>query len=232
MNPEQPIRLHLGCGENYLAGYTNVDLPVEHQTVMQTRADLYADVRTLNYAENSVSEVRTHHMLEHFSRQEAIKLLLRWRRWLRADGVLHVETPDFEEGVKRFTSGNMHTKFAVARHLFGSQEAAWAFHLDWWGEEKFRFVLPRLGYEIIELEKRASYLGRIPIEKVGAAINRFAPESVKNATGDRLDNIIVKAKKMPRVIDERAAARDILSCSLVGTEKKTLEVWIREIFPE
>ena len=89
------VKLHLGCGANYLEGYVNVDLPQEGQTVMNAKADIYQDIRTLQYQENSVDEIRNHHLLEHFTRQEALKLLLQWRNWLKPGGVLFVETTDF-----------------------------------------------------------------------------------------------------------------------------------------
>ena len=89
------LKLHLGCGMNYLEGYINIDLPLDNQTIMRARADVYADIRTLKYAEDSVDEIRTHHLLEHFSRTESLRLLLQWRKWLSPGGLLHVETPDF-----------------------------------------------------------------------------------------------------------------------------------------
>ena len=95
------VKLHLGCGQNYLEGYVNVDLPSEGQTVMNAQADVYQDIRTLSYQENSVDEIRNHHLLEHFNRQEAIKLLLQWRRWLKIGGLLYIETPDFETMAKK-----------------------------------------------------------------------------------------------------------------------------------
>jgi len=43
-------RIHLGCGEVYLPGYVNIDLPPQHQTVMRKiKADIYADISRLNY---------------------------------------------------------------------------------------------------------------------------------------------------------------------------------------
>lgn len=83
---QRELKLHLGCGDNYLAGYLNIDLPPSRQTVVKTKADLYADIRVLDYPEGSVDEIRSHHVFEHFSRQEALKLLANWRRWLKVGG--------------------------------------------------------------------------------------------------------------------------------------------------
>ena len=208
---------------HYLEGYVNVDLPPVEQTIMHSKADVYKDIRELEYADNSVDEVRNHHLLEHFSRQEAIKLLLQWRRWLRPGGLLFVETPDFERGAEDFVRAGLHEKFVIARHLFGSQESSWAFHRDFWGEEKFRFVLGTLGFEDIVCEPKTLYTSKHIPDRLSHIARNVVPGIV-----DPLHNITVKAHKSPRDIDEMAAARAILSMSLLGKEEEILEVWMDE----
>ena len=94
-NRIEPMKLHLGCGQQYLQGYVNVDYPAsEHQVQKSLRADLYTDLTKLSYPVASIEEVRLHHVFEHFSRPVALALLCRWRDWLAPGGRLHVETPD------------------------------------------------------------------------------------------------------------------------------------------
>ncbi len=221
------IKLHLGCGENYMKGYVNVDLPPSEHTVMHPKADVYQDIRTLAYAEGVVAEVRAHHLLEHFSRQEALRILLQWRGWLTVGGILFVETPDFETSIRQFIEGDMDVKFETARHIFGSEESGWAFHRDWWGEEKYRFVLPLLGFEIIELRKEITYLGvgRIPL--IGSALVRSGIDTLQGVPGGHLANITVKARKTSASINADHALRGILKRSLVGFEREILDVWMK-----
>jgi len=220
---QNPIRLHLGCGMNYLPGYVNVDLPPLEQTVMHSRADVYKDIRELEYADNSVDEIRSHHLLEHFSRPEAIKLLLQWRKWLRPGGLLSVETPDFEKGARAFAEAGLNEKFKIARHLFGSQESGWALHKDFWGEEKFRFVLGKLGFEHIVCEAQTLYTSKSLPDRFSHVAKKIFPGKV-----DNLHNIIVKAYKTAQGVDEMAVAREILGMSLLGKEEEILEVWMDE----
>src|SRR3989339_372730 len=214
------VKLHLGCGQNYLEGYVNVDLPSEGQTVMNAQADVYQDIRTLSYQENSVDEIRNHHLLEHFNRQEAIKLLLQWRRWLKIGGMLFIETPDFETMAKKFSKAGLEEKFKLARHIFGSHEADWATHKDWWGEGKFGFVLSKLGFEDIKIEKISNMTSKMIPDRL-ASIGKIIP-----GVSDCLDNVVVKAKKSGIVIDEKRVAEEILSMSLIGKEKEILNVWL------
>ena len=224
----KPIKLHLGCGRRYLRGYINIDLPPEKQELMKAKADVYKDIRNLEYSENSIDEIRNHHLLEHFTRQEAIKLLLQWRGWLKPGGFLVVETPDFEESAKLFLNADLKTKFKIARHIFGSSESDWAIHRDFWTKEKFEFVLTKLGFEIVSIKQFNSVLGRIP--KTSFLIKKFLPQKIRKIFADDLPNILIKAKKLDKTINEKEMTKEILTMSLVGSEKEILDIWLKQVF--
>ena len=222
------LKLHLGCGGNYLDGYINIDLPEEEQNLMRAKADIYKDIRDLKYPQNSVDEVRNHHLLEHFTRQEALKLLFQWRRWLKPGGLLVIETPDFERCLELFLRSDLKTRFKIARHIFGSHESDWAIHRDFWTRGKFKFILTELGFEIIEIKQFNSVLGKIP--KTSPLIGKIPSPKIKNKLADILPNILVKARKLNKEIDERKAAKEILSMSLVGSEREILDIWLKQVF--
>lgn len=226
------LRLHLGCQENYLPGYINIDLPPEAHTAEKVKADVYADVRTLSYEPETVDEVRSHHMLEHFSRQEALVLLARWHKWLKMDGMLHVETPDFEESAKKFVgTHDINEQFQIARHIFGSHEADWAYHKDFWSEEKFRFVLRELGYGDLAFENFSNNLEQKIPKLKGSFVAK--QEKLLGKLGkygfNALPNIVCFAKKTIKDVNYEQAIKKILSMSLVGREEKILDVWMREV---
>src|SRR5688572_678533 len=119
---EAPLRLHLGCGEQYLDGYVNIDFPPsEHSVQLSSPADELADITRLTYARGSVDEVRLHHVFEHFDRPTALRLLIDWRLWLADGGRLTIETPDFEACARAFTRRlRIRRRGVLARHVFGS----------------------------------------------------------------------------------------------------------------
>lgn len=227
-----PLRLHLGCQNNYLKGYINIDLPVAEQTIEPVRADLYCDVRDLTYPSNTIAEIRAHHLLEHFSRTEALVLLSRWHRWLKSGGRLIVETPDFEAAVHKFISGGLRDQFAIGRHLFGSQEAAWANHLDFWYEDKFQLVLTELGYGDFRFERFSNNIEQKlrPFRAIDAA--RYEPILKKFGTlgFNVMPNIICSARKTISDVDYEMVIYDILSLSLIGRERQIIDVWMKEVF--
>lgn len=225
------MKLHLGCQEKYLEGYVNIDLPPEAHTVRKAKVDLEADVRKLSYEPETIEEVRSHHLLEHFSRQESLVLLARWHKWLTMGGLLHVETPDFEESAKKFVKANLDEQFVLARHIFGSHEAPWAIHQDFWSEPKYRYVLRELGFGDFRFEKISNNLeAKVPALK-GSFIAK--QENVLKHLGplgfNILPNIVCFARKVESNVDYRAAIRRILEKSLVGRETNILDVWMKEV---
>jgi len=145
-----PNRLHLGCGEQYLQGYINIDYPSSQHTVQhKVVADVFADIRSIVLPEKCVDEIRLHHVFEHFDRSSALAQLIRWHEWLKINGTIHIETPDTMGCAKILVSDTDYaTKQAVMRHAFGSQEAHWAYHLDGWYQEKFQKVLSLMGFNV------------------------------------------------------------------------------------
>ncbi len=225
----EKLKLHLGCGHLYLQGYENVDYPQDSHTTITVKADKYCDLKTLDYSSGSVSEIRLHHVFEHFNRQWAYKLLSIWHQWLEPGGTLIIETPDFDECAKRYVAGDLAYRFKLLRHMRGSEEAHWAYHLDGWGEDKFKFVLAKFGFGDFQFKKTLAYHSNIAIPKVGGAINRTPFEGLKDATGDRLPNITVTCKKTEEHPHYEAAIRELLKMSMVGKETEMYHVWLREV---
>ena len=167
----QPLRLHLGCGATRLEGYINIDFPQDKHNVMTSAADAEADiVKDLQFPENSVDEIRSHHMLEHFSRVIALAQLIKWHHWLKPDGVLIIETPDFMTSVEQLINADYKQKMAIVRHLVGDQAADWGFHVDQWFDERFETTLSAFGFHVTNVKKSTwnvwPYLASVTVEAI------------------------------------------------------------------
>ncbi|MBK7953705.1 MAG: methyltransferase domain-containing protein [Candidatus Accumulibacter sp.] len=95
------MKIHLGCGSNYLDGWVNLDLdsPV---------ADTHADLRNpLPYPDASVDFIFNEHFLEHLSREQGVVFLRECRRVLKPGGVFRVSTPDLRWLVAQYVSGKL-----------------------------------------------------------------------------------------------------------------------------
>ena len=230
---DSKTKIHLGCGEKYLEGYVNIDFPADEHTIMKPKADILTDIRQLEYPENSIDEIRSHHLFEHFSRTDAIDLLLKWRRWLKPDGVLRIETPDFYRCCRWFIFSNFEERMQLMRHIFGSQEARWAYHLDGWGKQKFKFFLKKLGFYRIKFKKSPGVL-KIFVSYIFRRLEFlrkiFGSDLYEKVSYLRLPNIEVFAQKANIETDEGKIRKELLMFSLVGDEFKKgqmLNVWLR-----
>lgn len=230
----EKIKLHLGCGKKYLEGYINIDFPLSEHTVISVKADVYKDIRDLEYPENSIDEIRSHHLFEHFPRAEAVDLLLKWRKWLKPGGILRIETPDFYRCSKWFIFSNLKERMQLSRHIFGSQEAKWAYHLDGWEKQKFNFFLKKLGFFKIKFKKSPDFLKFFIsyfFRRLKFLQRVFGQELYKRISYLRLPNIEVFTKKTKMDIDEDKVKKELLKLSLVGyelEEDKLLNVWLKK----
>ena len=91
------MKLHLGCGEKYLEGFTHVDL------LNFDHIDYQNAVDDLSFASDlSVELIYASHVLEHTGRKDFEEVLKEWYRVLKPTGVLRLAVPDFESCVKYY----------------------------------------------------------------------------------------------------------------------------------
>ena len=84
------VKLHLGCGDIHLPGYTNVDIrPLPG-------VDLVCDCRALGVPDESVDLIYSCALIEEFGRFEWVDVLRHWFAKLRPGGLLRLSTSDFE----------------------------------------------------------------------------------------------------------------------------------------
>ena len=204
------MKLHLGCGQVYLEGYTNIDFPLSEHTVQEKSiADEFHDLTKLHYKSKSIDEVRLHHVYEHFPRHVALALLVSWHTWLKRGGSIRIEVPDFEESSRLVLDkkATEHDRKVALRHIFGSNEAPWATHYEGWSERSLREVCELLGFKKVEIEKTSYMATR---------------------------NVIVKATKGFGEIDEKKArklaAKYLKSFTVNDSEFEVslLKIWLSE----
>ena len=195
----RPLRLHLGCGEIRFDGYVNIDYPPDLHNVMNVQPDAYANILRLDFPAESVDEVRLHHVFEHFNRETALALLIRWQAWLKEGGLLRIETPDLMGSAKTLTSwrSSWRMKMAAARHLAGDQAASWGYHLDHWFPERFERTFSRLGF--VKIKTVASQWPHEPhlanVEATGLK-ERRTPEQQLQAADELLwESTVADAEK-------------------------------------
>ena len=75
------MKLHIGCGDKYLAGYKHLD------TRQFPHVDYVGKAEDLSrFDDGSVDEIYACHILEHFKRAEVSSVLKEWHRVLKHGG--------------------------------------------------------------------------------------------------------------------------------------------------
>lgn len=187
------MKLHLGCGQRYLEGYTNIDFPPsEHTVQVASVADEHADLLNLKFPENSVGEIRLHHVFEHFPRYTACALVAAWQSWLSEGGILRIEVPDMLlTGLASINPFASRFRRRVAeRHLFGSHEAAWAGHKEGYTSRDLRALLSVFGLRVIK-KSRNSWRGTYNIDLTAKKWRLLTRSACKDASSNYLRGFLL-----------------------------------------
>ncbi|MCA0430320.1 MAG: hypothetical protein LCH32_07440 [Bacteroidetes bacterium] len=201
------MKLHLGCGQKYMEGYVNIDYPSSEHTIQQTSvADEYHNLYELKYKPQTINEIRLHHVFEHFERMSACAFMASWNSWLIMGGILRIEVPDFETTFKKNFSmfGTKHEGVGL-RHIFGSQEAAWAVHYEGYSKKRLEKIFTAFGFEITQVIPN-DYKNTYNIEVIGKKIKNLSITDAKNAAKEYLADYMVDDS---------------------DTEKRMLDVWFK-----
>lgn len=150
------LRVNLGCGEIPFDGYVNVDFRAA------PHVDLVADARRLPFADGSLKEIASSHLVEHFRRHEFITIVLPyWHRLLQADGILRIVCPNWEEMLRRLHDGRM-TLPDFTTVTFGAQDHSGDDHHSMYTPQTLREILANGGFDEITLVSEVRQNGLCP----------------------------------------------------------------------
>ena len=140
------MKLHIGCGEKFLPGYTHVDARkfphVDYVTDKLDQLDMFKD--------NSADEIYACHILEHFTRADMRSggVLQEWYRILKTGGILRIAVPNFEAIVEEYLSSkNLELIMGL---LYGGQNYAYNFHYQAYDFQRLSALLRRAGFSTVE----------------------------------------------------------------------------------
>ncbi len=165
---KKKLKLHLGCGNNILEGYHNIDKYVNKIGVRQF------DITKMPYIDGEVDEIFHQHVIEHLDFHDEKMAFDEWYRILCKGGLLHFEVLDFEWLCLKFLSAqdnwksfytkipddyfgngyNINERWSVlAAHFFGNQSTDGQYHKNMYTEKKLYKILESYNYDKIFIEK-------------------------------------------------------------------------------
>lgn len=149
------MKLNLGCGNNKLEGYINIDL-------YDKEADVKADVCELPYADESVDEIVCYQVIEHVPYNKSEQMFKEWYRVLKPGATAIVETPDIDvvcakilseglsDGMMYNLVGEYHRPWDKDRYDDWEMNAA-SIHRNPWNEDRLKRIAMPIGFTV---EKR------------------------------------------------------------------------------
>lgn len=110
------IKLNLGCGNHYLENFCNIDL-------YANRVDIRDDIETLSIVrmtigEGEVDKIYSAHSLMCIPEKRLLLALKTWRKLLKKNGKIIIETADFDRQIAEYNKDVKNTE-SVMRSIFG-----------------------------------------------------------------------------------------------------------------
>ncbi len=133
---EQPLKLNIGGGTTELEGFVCVD---------RRNGD---EAYPLPYDDGAVDEIRASHVLEHFDREESIKVLQEWSRVLKVGGCMKIAVPDFGFIADQYVHANGNRRDIVPTlfaYTMGGQTNDDDYHKSVWDKNKLDSLMQMVG---------------------------------------------------------------------------------------
>lgn len=205
------IKLNLGCGDNILEGYINIDMD-DHAMLARRyphhdfshAPEIYRfDIFNLPFADGTIDEVRAESLIEHLSFKEEPLFFNEVKRILRPGGLFQFSTSDFEAVVKLWLAAKDEWK-AFYRN---DPEAIYQEH--WFGQYSYS-TDNRWGYLCAMIYGSQNGNGQYhkncyTIPKIRAILNHLGFEELEiyhfKWKGERDPMILVRCKKSGKSIN-------------------------------
>lgn len=113
--------------------------------------DVFADAGHLPFPKNSLEEIRSVQVFEHFTYPEGEGVLAHWHSLLQPGGLVHIDVPDLDETLSGYLRARTQKdKRWFLRLLFGSQKNEYSIHKAMYTRSMLTSLLRRHGFHRIK----------------------------------------------------------------------------------
>ena len=136
------MKLHIGCGDVIIPGWTNLDID------NLPGVDINDDARTLSkIPDESCDIIYACHILEHLGRHEVENVLKTWNKKLKKNGMVRLAVQDFEKAIQWYQK-NPHLEDVLGL-IMGGQKTKYDFHKMVFDKKKLTELLIDSGFSDI-----------------------------------------------------------------------------------
>lgn len=141
------LRLNMGCGHIPIEGYINVDrreLP---------GVDIVAEIDDVPLEPDSVAEIYSAHLLEHFPQEELVRNILPyWRSLMRPGAMIVAVVPDGEKMMRSWVQGDYPFR-SFREVLFGAQDYQGDFHFNMFTPDSLSQIFRDQGFVDVKIRE-------------------------------------------------------------------------------
>jgi predicted SAM-dependent methyltransferase len=154
------IKLHIGCGTIILSGYLNCDL-------YSQQAQLQCNALDLPFKNDTIDEIYSAHVFEHFDFKEGYLLIQEWKRVLKIGGKLVIEIPDLIATCKEMVNAKDEERIMLYPQFFGEPWLLGLGHKFLYTETQLCGLLQQFGFNNIVRVPALRYVG---LEKINLKV--------------------------------------------------------------
>jgi len=147
------MKIEIGSGKNKRKGYISCDIR------NLPGVDYVCSANELPFKNESIEEIYSRHLIEHFTLKEFLKVLEEWNRVLTKEGMLYIICPNIIwhlEQILESDHNSMYSKTSGKNHrywgfgsLFGWQQDEYDIHKFGYYFELLRDILQDFGFKNI-----------------------------------------------------------------------------------
>ena len=171
------VKLHLGCADNILEGWINIDASSEfHPDVVHDLA------KPLPFDDMSADEVMAIDLLEHFDKYQRYFVFCDWTRVLKVGGKIALQVPDFKKIVLKYKKFKFND---FAETVFGENLIRSKYYVGHYGNHKW-------GYSVETLKEFAGTFGIKAVEiKIEGLNISFIGEKERHVSIESLKDLMI-----------------------------------------
>lgn len=175
VNSNAVIKLNVGCGNNKLEEYINIDLNKDN------KPDVVLDIKQgIPLPDKSVTEIVFFHTIEHIQEIYHLSILMEFWRILKPGGLLFISYPEFKKCAQRYIDNYQGAKLFWKHTIYGLQRSEGDFHVSLMDTELFIDTLREAGFTDIEHQPEKNEPFNTIIKAVGGDLPNSYEDVLKN----------------------------------------------------
>ena len=208
------LKLNVGCGRNYKKGYINID------AFDNTIADQMMTVESMDFEDNTFSQVDCIQVLEHLGAARSIYALAEIYRVMSPEGILLLQTPDLVNSFKSFIKGNEDRRRLIMNWIFGLDSPG-LFHRYGFPAELLQLVLHESGFEQIEIDYINTHSVNPTIQARCRKGNSRIYQSISHFRKKLVSEKLIDLQQQIEVLEIETLIQELLK--IIRDSKATLE---------